>query len=426
MTETATEAGRPPPEGEDAGLLRFPDETHRGGWPARIAVAVSGGSDSMALLHLLVRGQRQRGGAVEAVTVDHRLRPEATEEARFVARACERIGVPHETLVWDHGPVAGNLQDQARRARYALIGGWARGRGIGDVALGHTADDQAETFLMGLARQAGIDGLAGMRPAWEEGGVRWVRPCLHATRRDLRACLDRNGIGWIDDPSNEDDRFQRVRARKVLAALAPLGITAGGLAHVAANLARARSDLVALALRTAESIARAEAGGVVFDLGGWARAGDDTRRRLLVAALRWVGSAAYPPRAEQIARFAAAIGQGRGATLAGCRLRPGERAFRITREPRAVAGLAAPTAALWDGRWRLTGPHAAGLTVRALGAEGLRQCPSWRETGLDRATLTVSPAIWLGDRLVAAPLAGMANGWVAEIVTDFPSFPLTH
>lgn len=421
-----TEADRPGSGGEDAFLLHAPDWTYRGEWPARIAVAVSGGSDSMAVLHLVARLAGHRGGTVHAVTVDHRLRPEAADEARFVARACERIGVPHETLVWEHGEISGNLQDRARRARHALIADWACRNGIGDVVLGHTADDQAETFLMGLAREAGIDGLSGMRRSWQEDGVRWARPCLQTLRRDLRGYLTRHGIGWVEDPSNADERFLRVRARRALVALAPLGITAAGLARAAANLALARADLVDLALCAAAALARAEAGAVIFDLAGWKRAGNDTRRRLLIAALRWVGSAPHAPRAGQIARFEAAIWQGRAATLAGCRLYTGHAEFSIVREPRAVTGRTTPTDVLWDGRWRLDGPHAPGLTVRALGAEGLRMCRAWPATGLDRAALVVSPAVWQGGRLIAAPLAGMANGWTAEIVTDFPSTLLTH
>ncbi|WP_413870805.1 tRNA lysidine(34) synthetase TilS [Albidovulum sp.] len=421
-----TQAGRPEAEGEDALLLRAAGRAYPGAWPARIAVAVSGGSDSMAVLHLFVRLAGSRGGAVHAVTVDHRLRPEAADEARFVACACARIGVPHETLAWEHGEIGGNLQDRARRARYALIADWARRGGIGDVVLGHTADDQAETVLMGLAREAGIDGLSGMRRSWQEGGVRWTRPCLQTPRRDLRAYLGRHGVAWVEDPSNADERFLRVRARRALAALAPVGITAEGLARVATNLALARGDLVDLALRSAARIARTDAGAVVLDLAGWKREGNDTRRRLLVAALRWVGSPPHAPRAEKIARFEAAIWEGRSATLAGCRLRIGGAAFSIVREPGAVTRLATPTDALWDSRWRLTGPHGPGLAVRALGAEGLRLCDGWRATGRSRAVLVVSPAVWRGDALVAAPLAGMANGWAAEIATDFPSAVLTH
>jgi len=421
-----TKANWPESEGEDAFLLHISESIYRGEWPERIAVAVSGGSDSMALLHLFVRVRRHRGGTVHAVTVDHRLRPEAADEARFVARLCERLGVAHETLVWDHGEVRGNLQDQARRARHALIGDWARRTGIGDVVIGHTADDQAETLLMGLARKAGLDGLAGMRRSWTEGGVRWARPCLAIPRRDLRAYLTRNDIDWVEDPSNADDRFLRVRARRALAALAPLGITAEGLAHVATNLALARGDLVELALGSADRVVRTAACVATFDLDPWKRSSNDTRRRLLIAALRWVGSATHAQRTAQIARFEAAIRQGRAATLSGCRLHVGAATFSITREARAVGKSATSTCGLWDGRWRLSGPLEAGLTVRALGSEGLRQCEAWRETGHSRAALVVSPAIWRGDSLVAAPLAGMANGWTAEIAADFRSFLLSH
>ncbi len=130
--------------------------------------------------------------------------------------------------------------DAARRARIGLIRDWALSRGIGVVVLGHTREDVAETLLMGLARKAGIAGLLGMRAAWDERGLRVVRPLLQAGGRELRDWLRDRGIPWVDDPTNENDRFTRVRARKVLAALAPLGISAEGLAEVAGNLAQRR------------------------------------------------------------------------------------------------------------------------------------------------------------------------------------------
>lgn len=418
--------GWPQSEGEDAFLLHLPEWTYPGKWPSRTGVAVSGGSDSMALLHLFWRLQMHHVGTVYAVTVDHRLRPEAAEEARFVARFCAELGVPHDTLVWDHGPIQGNLQDQARRARYALIGDWARGAGITDVVLGHTADDQAETFLMGLAREAGLDGLSGMRRSWTEAGLRWARPYLSASREDMRSYLVRHGLTWVDDRSNTDDRFQRVKARRALDALAPLGITAEGLAGVVTNLAIARSDLVHLALETASRITRTEAGEVVFDLRPWKTTGTDTRRKLLIAAVRWVSSADYAPRAEQIARLEASIWQGRDATLAGCKVTVTVAELRVSREPKTVAGLECPTDVLWDRRWRLTGPHDPALRIRALGPDGLRACKDWRESGLSRAALIVSPAIWRGEELIAAPLTGKTNGWMAEIVTPFPEGVLSH
>ena len=153
---------------------------------------------------------------------------------------------------------------------------------------------------------------------------------------------------------------------------------------------------------------------------------DDIRRLLLIAALRWVASAEYAPRADAIARLQEAIRDGRDATLWGCRMRVTDAVVRITREPRAVAGVVCAPDQLWDNRWRMEGPAEPGLEVRALGAEGLRACKDWRETGLSRDALLVSPAIWQGGTLIAAPLAGKSNGWTARIDAGFASFILSH
>lgn len=421
-----TEAGWPLTEGEDAFLLQIAEIAFPGENPEVIGVAVSGGSDSMALLHLFARVQAHRGGEVRAVTVDHRLRPEAADEARFVAEVCQRLGVRHDTLVWEHGVVRGNLQDQARRARYGLISEWAQDNGIGHVVLGHTADDQAETFLMGLAREAGIDGLSGMRKAWTADGIHWARPCLLTKRAELRAYLGRTGISWVEDPSNADERFTRVKARRALNALGPLGITVEKLSTVTTNLSIAQSALRLAASERADRVVRTDAGEVVIDREEFRRSGREIVRRILIGALAWVGRGDYAPRADALFRLERAIAEGRGATLAGCRIVVNDTEIRITREPKAVMGLQGPTDMLWDSRWRLTGPHDPGLRVRALGAEGLRQCTDWRATGHSRAALVVSPAIWRANALVAAPLAGFGNGWVAEIVTGFHSFLLSH
>lgn len=417
MTEAAAEEARL------LALARSAFAAHAG---ASVGVAVSGGGDSMALLHLMARARAGCGGTLRAVTVDHGLRPDSAAEALFVAGVCAGLGVAHDTVRWEHDALTGNLPDLARRARYRLIGGWARGAGVGHVVVAHTADDRAETFLMELARDAGLDGLTSMRGAWRAEGIAWSRPLLAAGREALRRYLRRNGVPWIDDPTNENEAYQRVKARRALAALSPLGITSGGLARVAGHLAAARRDLERLARQAADDIARCDAGAIRFDRARWTDLGEDTRRRLLVAALGWVSGAEYAPRAAQIARLDAAIRGGRDATLWGCCLRVDATGLCVLREPKAVAGLETPTDALWDGRWRLSGPHEAGLTVRALGPEGLRQCADWRATGRPRAVLVVSPAVWRGPALVAAPLAGRAAGWTAENVAVFGSALFSH
>ncbi|WP_170971920.1 tRNA lysidine(34) synthetase TilS [Rhodobacter sp. SY28-1] len=385
----------------------------RDGLPAgdTIGVALSGGGDSTALLHLCLRA----GLRVEAVTVDHQLRIESAAEAASVAEACRAIGVRHELRVWEHGAVTGNLMDAARRARKALIGDWARSRGIGVIALGHTRDDQAETVLMGLARGAGLAGLSGMRPAWEGGGFRFRRPLLSAGREELRVWLRSEGIGWIDDPTNDNDRFTRVKARKALAALAPLGITVDRLAEVAGHLARAQASLVAQAVTAARRHVAEQAGALRFDAGLWTEPGE-VQRQVVLAGLMWLTKAGYPPRAAETERLMLALSRGQDATLAGCRARAGW----LMREPRAVGDPVA-VGGLWDGRWRVTGPQGE---VRALGAEGLRQVKDWRMTALPREVLVVTPGVWQGEILLAAPLAGHPGAWQAELDAPFHLFGL--
>lgn len=378
-----------------------------------IGVALSGGGDSLALLHLA----RQAGCAVEAVTVDHRLRHESAEEAAKVAGWCAALAVPHEVRVWAHGDIHGNLMDAARQARVALIADWARSRGIGVVALGHTRDDQAETVLMGLARAGGLAGLSGMRSAWEEGGVRFIRPLLDAGRDELRDWLRGQGIGWIDDPTNDNDRFTRIKARRALAALAPLGITAERLADVARHLAEAQAALAVQVAAVAGRLVREAAGALWFDPALWDEP-VEVRRQIIQAAVVWLAGPEARPRAADLSRLMAAMAAGRDATLSGCRFRKGW----LMREFRAVGG-PVEMGGLWDARWRMSG---AGGEIRALGAEGLRACPDWRATSLPREVLLVTPAAWQGDRLIAAPLAGMPDNCDARIETAFHLFGLSH
>jgi tRNA(Ile)-lysidine synthase len=393
---------------------------------ARVGAAVSGGGDSRALLQMLAETAPAAGWSLAAATVDHGLRPQAAVEAAAVAAACAGLGVAHSILRWQRPEGPGNLMEAARAGRYRLLAGWAAAAGLSHVALAHTADDQAETLLMGLARAAGIDGLAGMRPRWEAGGLVWVRPWLAVTRAELRALLVRRGIAWHEDPTNDDARFARSRARRALAALAPLGAGVPALARAAANLAQARAALDAAAAEAAGRIAAETAGALVIDRAGLMALPAELRRRLIVAGLRWIAGLAHPPRADAIDRFLAAAAAGRGATLAGVRLVPAGPALQLLREPRAVAGLRLPADATWDGRWRLAGPHRPGLEVAALGGPGLAACPGWRDCGAPRAALLVTPAVWEGTRLVAAPLAGRPAGWRALPLPPFAASVLSH
>lgn len=390
-----------------------------------VGVAVSGGGDSVALLHLMVALRAIGGPALSAVTMDHGLRPAAAEEARGVASLCSDLNVPHATLVWRDAP-QGNVMQAARRARYAAISEWARGAGLETVLLAHTRDDVAETFLMRLARGSGVDGLSAMARVRRAHGITWVRPLLDTSRATLRAYLHEIGAAWVEDPTNDDPAHDRTHARRALAALAPLGLTADRIAETAALMAMAR-DALDMACLAAEGTAwRQVDGDLILNAGQFGGLPLDTQLRLLAAGLRWIVSAPYRPRLADLRRLHAAVSSGDcRRTLMGCLVTARGGAIRLGREPRAVAVLPGVTGQVWDGRWLIRGP--AGV-VRALGADGIA---ALRGIGalpreIPRATLMASPAVWDGDRLIAAPVAGLTNGYGAEIRPSFAASLMAH
>lgn len=203
-----------------------------------MALAVSGGPDSLALLLL---AHAALPGRIEAATVDHGLRPAAADEARMVGHLCKRLGVPHQVLPVTLDP--GNLQAEARAARYAALATWMAERGLVALATAHHADDQAETLLARLNRGSGVAGLAGVRARGRVPGtdLPLLRPLLGWRRTELAAVIEAAGIVAAQDPSNLDDRFDRVRLRKALAGADWIDVPA--LAHSAAHLADADTAL---------------------------------------------------------------------------------------------------------------------------------------------------------------------------------------
>lgn len=399
---------------------------------ARIGVAVSGGGDSMALMALLAEAMASRGGVVHAATVDHGLRPGSAQEAALAAEAAAQLGIPHDTLHWRDGDPAGwdgrgNLQARARAARLGALGGWAARHDLSHVCLGHTMDDQAETVLMRLARGSGVDGLAGMAEARRDagGGPVWLRPVLTLRRAALRKLLRDRGLPWADDPTNADPRFDRVRARAALADPVLAGLDVPTLAATATRMAAARVVLWQATHAAATALATVEHGAIGFERHGFAALPDDTRRRLLAAAVRRVAGLPYRPRLTALIRAETAALAGTPATVAGCVLSAARGRIWVDREPAVLAGRSAPAPGPWDGRWRIDGP-ARGLTLAALGPAGLAQCPGWRQTGLRRRAVLTAPGVWDGPRLVAAPTlpdcGPVAPDWSSHPLWDTLSF----
>ena len=181
----------------------------------KILVAVSGGSDSLALLYHL--HEQHQPGCLFAATVDHGLRPEAAREAQVVAEHCSRLNIPHAILRWKGGEAR---QEAAREARFWLLAEQARKICAPKIALGHTMDDQAETLIMRAARvqsRSSTRGLSGIPMVASYEGIQIIRPLLFSTRAELRRSLQRKQISWADDPSNENPKYERVRVRQTIA-----------------------------------------------------------------------------------------------------------------------------------------------------------------------------------------------------------------
>ena len=255
-----------------------------------IAVAVSGGADSLALTLLAHDWARQKGGSVTALSVDHGLRPESALEVKQVAHWLAARGIEHRVLNWSGVKPKSGLQAAARNARYDLLGQWCRDAGVLHLLLAHHLEDQAETFLLRLKHNSGIDGLAAMAAIVEKPHMRLLRPLLGVTRERLRVTLQDVSQPWLEDPSNENTAFERVRIRKSLPELAATGITAESLAATASRMARARVTLEA----HASSVL---AGCCVVDPAGYLRLDaaslfltkDEIFLRVLARALMCVG-----------------------------------------------------------------------------------------------------------------------------------------
>ena len=428
-------------------------------FPSDLGLAVSGGGDSMAMLYLSHNWTRTYGIRLWVATIDHGLRPESAVEADMVAEECAALGWPHATVRW-HWDGVGNVQDAARRARLSLIDQW-RGD-LRHVLFAHTLDDQAETVLMRLARGSGVDGLSGMQAARSvaphaesapalaaddisgiapsrdnsQPGYHVLRPCLGMQRSELRHYLQVLKGRWVEDPSNDNRDFERVRVRQLLRHLSEEGITATVLSDTARRMARARDGLKARLVDAVRSLSSAAPlGQVRIDRDGFAALDEETRLRLLTAGLCYVVGAEYRPRAASSEALLTQVLSGGGGTLHGAEVLVEKAYLRIVREGAAVARVDTPLGELWDGQWRLVDPAGlcpADATVRALGEEGWKQI-------VDRSGLTLPfraalalPSVWSGGTLLACPALGfgptldVSRFVLGRADTGFEAFCLSH
>lgn len=402
-----------------------------------VLLAVSGGADSTALLHLLAQWARERGTAaptLSVATVDHKLRTGSAADAAAGARMATGLGLAHTTLTWTGDKPTSGVQAAARAARYRLLRRHAAAIGADAVVLAHTQDDQAETVLMRLARGSGVDGLGGMAPVATIGGLTLVRPLLGVPKVRLIATLEARGIPWLEDPSNQSPAFERVRWREAFAQLSDLGLTSGAVAESARRLRRAAEALD-------ETAARAMAttdGAVTIDPLGfatvrWPRLLEhpaEIRLRVLTRLIERIGGAGVPVPLARLEAMTEGLDwrMPTGRTLGRVMFAAdGYNADHVLllREPGHVPPqaetLVPGSSCVFDGRCHVALSDQCPHTVRiaALGAEGVRQIT---QHGVPKPrapleALHALPAVWIGDDVLAVPhlsfaVAPFDGAWV--------------
>jgi tRNA(Ile)-lysidine synthase len=365
-----------------------------------LAVAVSGGADSMALALLAADWVRQRDGATQAFVVDHGLRPASGVEAEVTIQRLARFGIPAKLLALTTLKPGSALAERARIMRYKVLSDACAQAGILHLLLGHHAADQVETLAMRVLRDSHTHGLAGMSALRETTVLRLLRPLLAIEPGLLRRFLMEYETVWVEDPSNQDVRAMRARLRQGFANPSGKG---NDLLHALTSVGRRRCQEEAA---TADELARR----VTIRPEGFALLSPN---RIGVAALRsligTIGGARYLPGLGQTTELAA---QPKPATLAGVRILPAGRfgdGLLIVREE---AGIGDPVPALpdgiWDNRFRLIAPWdiPAGVMIGKLGSDAAR---FRARTDLPSAVLRTLPAVRMGKVLAAVPNLGYIN-----------------
>lgn len=407
--------------------------------PPFLAVAVSGGPDSLALAILAHRWASESGGAICALSVDHRLRPESDAEMRQLRAWLSARGIRHEVLVWSGEKPRTGIQEAARIARYRLLSGWCREHGCLHLLTAHQCEDQVETHLIRSRAHSGADGLAGMSAIRELDGCRLLRPLLGVPKNRLRAFLEAEGQPFISDPSNLDPAFERTRYRNGDGS--PASGAAGSALHDRirklgfARVAREseRNQLLA------RYVSVHPAGFALLDPRGVSESSPDMTERLLAATAATISGDPYPPRRERIARLRGRLGSGaaRGSTIGGCRfIRWRECVLTIRELARAAPPirLAPGNSTLWDRRFAVIMPQGgSGLfTIGYLDLAGVSQlnrvAPQLRRGHLPRLILPILPALWDEDGIAAVPHLGYRREGLDALpqIVFHPVNPLTQ
>ncbi|MBQ8784590.1 MAG: tRNA lysidine(34) synthetase TilS [Alphaproteobacteria bacterium] len=290
----------------------------------KLAAAVSGGADSLALVFLLKRYAEIFNLGFVVLTVHHHLRPEADEETDYVANLMKKNNILHRTLHWLHEEINTGIETKARKARYDLLSDWCKQNGYNLLLTAHHLRDQAETFFIRLQRGSGVDGLSSMAKISERNGIKILRPLLNVAPKELRDFLIAQNIEWREDASNDCDDFLRVRIRKMLPLMEKelginiqkIGATIDALSGIKEYFSQAVSRFIKSQCKNWYNEAYS------FGLNSFSSLHKEIKYRALAKMIIEIGGAEYAPEYSELQRLQDMLSADdfNGCTLGGCEL----------------------------------------------------------------------------------------------------------
>lgn len=372
-----------------------------------LAVAVSGGADSLALLLLSHELAQKKGSHVIALTVDHGLRAESKAEAIRVGNWAAARGIQHVVLSWDGDKPDSRLQESARKARYGLLTKWCQAHQISTLLLGHHQQDQEETFWLRLAAGSGLDGLSGMKKRILRDGIIFLRPLLDFPKERLEETLLEKNQEWIEDPSNQNSRFFRGRLRSFFS---EEGLSSFRLSQVMKKF-QVDTDYIQQSVKQAikDRVQLHEEGYVTVKKDSFNELHPAIGKRLISFLVQWFSNPAYAPRESKVMGILGKIKEGHPFTAGGIYWTISREEIFLTREKRAIQEelpvLSLQEKTLWDQRFwidvRLTQHVPKDIVIKPMGfIPGLRKEVN---SCIPAHTWSTLPALWEKGKVVAVP-----------------------
>ncbi|MGV8948311.1 MAG: tRNA lysidine(34) synthetase TilS [Candidatus Paracaedibacter sp.] len=394
--------------------------------PPTLAIATSGGPDSLALALLAHQWAINQGGKAFAITVDHLLREDSTAEAHQVKAWLETRGIEHHILTWQRDdknePLQTAIQATAREARYQMLGQWCKDHGIKHLLTAHHAQDQLETFMIRLAKGSGLKGLTSTQGEVLTNFGRILRPLLSLDANRLKATLKAFNQPFLLDPSNENEDFARVRWRQLLPSLSAEGLTPMTIQETLARLNHAQrlvdqhiSDLLH------EHVSLSFYGYATLKKEAL-KESPEAFEEMLKRILATIGTRDYPVRRQAIHRAIEAMNAGQSFTLGGCQIIHKTNEFWIVREPAAVGEnipVKQPGIYLWDHRFRVDVSEGVPCRIAALREGGIQKLGAEAKQSVEHIPYIVMqtlPALWQEEKLLE----------LSSAYTFTPHFPLIY